>query len=277
VGATPELVQKARAYLDDQYADFVKKKERLDGEIQRYEKGLALATKLSADYRIMADNGDVSAHAWIEKEQARTEREGQLNDARNQRSALVAQARKEAWDQQTEARKVSVSNEQDARRSENHSNLLRLRSPVDGTVQQLSLHTIGGVVPAAQPLMTVVPVEDQVIVETTVENKDIGFVHVGQPAYVKIEAFDYTRYGAIPGKVVRIAKDATKDESEEKRGLVYTVAVALERSKIQVDSANLAISAGMSATVEIKTGERRVISYLLSPLLKHQREAMNER
>jgi hemolysin D len=276
-GAEESLVRKARTQLDDQYADFEKKKLRIEGEIRRYELGLALAAKVAQDYRALVDSGDVSNHAWIDKEQAKTEKEGQLNDARNQRFALVAQTRKEAWDQLTEARKTIIANAQDARRAEGRSKLMRLRSPVDGTVQQLTLHTVGGVVPAAQPLMAVVPVDTLVEVEAMIENKDIGFVHVGQLAYVKIETFDYTRYGVIPGTVVQVSKDAIKDDSDEKRGMVYSVKVALDRATLKVDEATLPISAGMTATIEIKTGERRVISYMLSPLLQHQREALNER
>ena len=141
-------------------------------------------------------------------------------------------------------------------------------------MQQLTVHTVGGVVPAAQPLMLIVPKENQVEVEAFLENKDIGFVQEGQVAAVKIDAFDYTRYGTIPARVTHVSRDAIQDE---KKGLIYSVKVMLDRPTITVEDKTIPLSAGMSVNVEIKTGDRRIIAYILSPLMQHQREALHER
>jgi hemolysin D len=264
----------ANLQLQDQYRDVQAKRLRLDDEVQRYSEALRLATARARDYEVLAKSGDVPRHAWLEKEQARVDLQGQRNDALNQRSVLVAQTRREAQDALTEAERALKANTHDAHKAGQHSKLLKLLAPVEGTVQQLAVHTVGGVVPAAQPLMLIVPDEKQVEVEAFLDNKDIGFVQLGQVAAVKIDAFEYTKYGTIPGHVTHVSQDAIQDE---KKGLIYAVRVTLDRAEIQVKDKIVPLTAGMSVNVEIKTGERRVIEYVLSPVMKHQQESLRER
>ena len=106
------------------------------------------------------------------------------------------------------------------------------------------------------------------------ENKDVGFVMVGQDAQVKVEAFQYTKYGTIPGRGIHVSRDANQDE---KRGLIYSIKVALDKESISVDGKDIPLSPGMSVSVEIKTGTRRIIEYVLSPLIQHGRESLRER
>ena len=271
---TPAQWQLAKRHLDGQYRDFYAKLIRINGEISRYTKALPLATQRAEDFNILRQDHTVSQHAWLEKEQLKIEIESQLLEAKNQRAALIAQTRKEAHDAMTEGHKIVAASEQDQRRSGERSKLLKLTAPVDGTVQQLTVHTVGGVVPAAQSLMQIVPKQSVVEVEAFLENKDVGFVRIGQTAEVKIDAFDYTKYGTTNAKVKHVSHDAIEDE---KRGLIYATRVALDKNSIVVDGKLLPLSAGMSVNVEIKTGTRRVIEYVLSPLMRHQREALHER
>ena len=152
--------------------------------------------------------------------------------------------------------------------------LQRLTSPIDGVVQQLAVHTIGGVVTPAQQLLIVVPHDHPVEVEAQVENKDVGFVREGQPVEVKVETFQFTLYGTIPGHVLTVSDDAAP---LEKIGLVYPTRVSMDRSTIRVDGKEVNLSPGMAVTVEIKIGQRRIIEYLLSPLLKSMKESLRER
>ena len=273
-GVPLEKLQEAQGHLDGQYRDFMAKLQRLEGSIARYSQALPLATQRALDYKDLARNHDVSMHAYLEKEQARVDLEGQLVEAKNQQTALLAETRRTAYDALAEADKIVGAARQDALRTEEHSKLLKLTSPVDGTVQQLTVHTLGGVVPAAQPLMLIVPEENQIEVEAMLENKDVGFVEESQIAAVKIDAFEYTKYGTIPGRVVHVSRDAIKDE---KRGLLYSVIIALDKSSISVKGQEMPLSAGMSVKVDIKTGTRRVIEYVLSPLIQHAKESLNER
>lgn len=273
-GIAPDQRQAAQRILDGQYQDFQAKLGRIDGDIARYAAAVPLATKTANNYKSLAADHDVSEQAAIDKEQARIDLEGQLTDARNQRTALIAQTRKEAQDAFIEGKRTAADSLQDARRAGDHSHLLRLTAPVDGTVQQLTVHTVGGVVPAAQPLMMIVPQQKQVEVEAFLENKDVGFVKDGQAASVKVDAFEYTKYGTVPGHVTHVSRDAIQDD---KKGLIYAVRIALDRPDIDVDGHNQRLSAGMSVNAEVKTGTRRAIEYVLSPLLQQQRGALHER
>lgn len=147
-------------------------------------------------------------------------------------------------------------------------------APVGGTVQQLAVHTVGGVVTEAQSLMLVVPKDNPMELEAFLENKDIGFVRSGQNVTVKIETFQYTKYGTIEGTVTSMSDDAINDE---KRGLIYAVRVRLMKTWIAVDGGQISLAPGMSATGEVKTGSRRVIEHFLPPLLQYRDESLRER
>lgn len=127
---------------------------------------------------------------------------------------------------------------------------------------------------SAQPLMIIVPAGQALEIEAFIENKDIGFVNVGQGTEIKIETFPYTKYGALHGEMIQVSNDAISDE---KRGLIYSSKVKLPRTTMQVETKRVNLSPGMAVTVEIKTGTRRVIEYFLSPLVKHVGESLQER
>jgi len=126
----------------------------------------------------------------------------------------------------------------------------------------------------AQALMIIVPKDEAVEVEAFVENKDIGFVNPGQEAVVKIETFPFTKYGTIEARVTHVSNDAVSDE---KRGLIFPARVNLQRATIQVENKTVNLSPGMAVTVEVKTAQRRVIEYFLSPLMQYKDESLRER
>ncbi|KVS15476.1 HlyD family type I secretion periplasmic adaptor subunit [Burkholderia multivorans] len=269
-----ERRREAERHLLDQWRDFVARRDRLDGEIHRYRQAVPLAARRANDYAELAKTRDVSQHAWIEAEQQRIDAEGRLADARHQRAALTAETRRQAQDAQNDAQRIVDASAGEARRAQAHGELLRLTAPVDGTVQQLAVHTVGTAVPAAQPLMQVVPRDGAVEMEAFIDNRDIGFINEGQAASVKIDAFEYTKYGTLAAKVTHVSRDAIDDD---KRGLVYSVKLTLDRKTLVADGREIALSPGMSGSAEIRTGTRRVIEYVLSPLLQHARESLRER
>ena len=152
--------------------------------------------------------------------------------------------------------------------------LTRLTAPVAGVVQQLAIHTTGGVVTEAQLLMVVVPESAQVTAEVSIANQDIGFVNAGQMAEVKLETFPYTKYGTVPAKVNIVTADAVTDE---KRGSYYPATLTLSQKDMLVNGKRVRLSPGMNITAEIKTGQRRVIEYLLSPVQRAGSESLRER
>jgi hemolysin D len=149
-----------------------------------------------------------------------------------------------------------------------------LKSPIDGRVTQLVIHTEGGVVSSAQELMKIVPLNQDMYAEVMLENKDIGFVYEGQKVNVKLDAFPFTKYGLITGEVMNISQDAVADE---KRGLLFTAKVKLNKQYITVNGNNINLIPGMSLSAEIKTGTRRIIEFFLSPVMQHIDESMRER
>ena len=293
-GLSAERLANARHHLESQWLDFEAKLTRLDGAIARYKRQLPLITERVNDYRVLARDHDVSLHAWQEKEQELIELEGNLADAANQRRAHITETSKNAEDALNEGLRQAQSFGQDAERAAAHSDLLHLRAPVSGTVQQLTVHTVGGVVQSAQPIMVIVPRQHLLEVEAFIENKDVGFVKEGQHARVKIETFDYTKYGTLSGRVSHVSRDAIESNTqtgsgasaqahqeetkkELPKGPVYAIKVVLDKSAMTIDGRQVALSPGMSVSIEIKTGSRRIIEYFLSPLMKHAHESFNQR
>jgi|TARA_A100000171_G_C2135923_1_gene150214 hemolysin D len=150
----------------------------------------------------------------------------------------------------------------------------KLKAPVSGTVQQLIVHTVGGVVSPSQELLKIVPNEAVVEVQALVRNKDIGFLVEGQRASVKIDTFNFTKYGYIDAEVVDISEDAVEDAE---LGWVFEMNLALNSDQIQVGERSVRLTPGMSVMAEIKTGQRRIIEFFLSPLLRYKEEGIRER
>jgi hemolysin D len=152
--------------------------------------------------------------------------------------------------------------------------LERLYSPVNGTVHGLATHTIGGVVTSAQPIITIVPDGTPLIVEAMALNQDIGFIQVGQKAELKLDTFPFQKYGTIEAELSYVSPDAQEDQ---KIGLVYKIKLKPKRFTIRVRDKDVSLSPGMAVTAEIKTGERRVIEFFISPFIKYVDESLTLR
>lgn len=242
----------------------------------------------AADLKRLLEKNYVPRHEYLEQENRRTEtvkemdvqrrRLGEIDaliaQQREQREATIAGFVRQTREALVQAEQQLVQLQQEGVKLRSRSDLLELRAPVDGTVQQLAVHTEGGVVTEAQPLLVIVPANERLEIDAMVENKDIGFINKGQAAEVKVEAFPFTRYGILHGKVVNVSLDAIADE---KRGLLYQTRVLLDQTSIGVEGKQVPLVPGMAVTVEIKTGRRRVIDYFLSPVLQHGSESVRER
>lgn len=185
-----------------------------------------------------------------------------------------AQLRADLLSQVNKAESDVVLRREELIKAERRANLQRLVSPVDGTVAQLAIHTEGGVVESAKPIMAIVPSGGQLVAEVKLLNSDIGFVQQGQEVAIKLDAFPFTRHGTIKGKVLSISSDAVIDE---KLGPVYVTRVALSKMKVDRGDREVPILPGMVATADIKTGRRSFMSYLLSPIEQATQEAARER
>ncbi|MGX2040610.1 HlyD family type I secretion periplasmic adaptor subunit [Methylocaldum sp. MU1018] len=291
-----------RRLLEGQYLEYRAKLKQLEAEIVRrtaeeratrellrkLEQTLPITREQAEDYRGLRERNFVSKHAYLELEQARIEQErdlaaqqaklaeiqAALAESRQQREALIAETRRVALDKLHEAEQRVTDLTQELIKAETRGRFMTLTAPVDGVVQQLSVHTVGGVVTPAQPLLVIVPRDNPLEVEAFIQNKDIGFVNAGQEAEVKVETFPFTKYGTIPAKVIQVSNDAVQDE---KRGLIYAARVALSCATMSVEDKTVNLTPGMAVTVEIKTGKRCLIEYFLSPLLQYKDESLRER
>lgn len=282
--ASAEVLREAQAHLNGDYLEYETKLAQIQSDIVRYEAALPVAQEREAIFRRLLQTHDVSREDWLAKDAAQIDLAGELAKARDARAAWGAQSLRAAYDAYHEAEKLAADARQDAARAASHVAWLTLRSPTNGVVQQLAVHTIGGVVPATQPLMLVVPSDSRVQVEAYALNKDVGFIRPEQTAQVKFVPFDFTRYGTVSARVVSISQDAMqgseirRDGSEPgSPGGRYLVRLALETNAMDVDGRRQPLEPGMSVNVEIRTGRRRVIEYLLSPLIRHASESLHER
>jgi adhesin transport system membrane fusion protein len=150
-----------------------------------------------------------------------------------------------------------------------------IRSPVEGIVNKINSHTLGGVVQAGQTIMEIVPIEDSLLVEAKIRPSDIAFVHPGQPAVVKITAYDFAIYGGLEGEVELISADSVYDE--QVRENFYLVTIKTLRKQLKEGKEDLPIIPGMVASVDILTGKKSVLDYLLKPINKARAEALRER
>jgi hemolysin D len=211
------------------------------------------------------------------------------------RAQTAAEYRRTRFEELAKAEEKAAGLSQDVIKAEQRTKLQVLTAPVDGVVQQLAVHTIGGVVTPGQALLAVVPLDSHLEIEAMVSNRDIGFVHAGQVAEVKVDTFSFTRYGLLHGEVLNVSQDAItrdkpKDNSSDKtpgsetassepkgQEMNYAARVSLERTNMQIEEKRVNLTPGMAVTVEIKTGSRRIISYLMSPLLRYKQESLRER
>lgn len=277
-------VASAQHLIDQRRAAFDQTKEN----IRRLEATVPMEAERAEAFKRLLEHDAATKLDFLQAEQQRIDKTQELAGQRKrlaQDLAALSEAEKNhrallSEFQQTKQAELSIvetkaaSLVQDVTKAGQRAELQRLTTPIDGVVQQLAVHTVGGVVTPAQQLLIVVPQEHPVEVEAQVENKDVGFVKEGHVVEIKVETFPFTLYGTIPGRVLSISNDAAPIE---KVGLVYPTRVSMDRSTIQVEGKQVNLSPGMAVTVEINTGQRRVIEYLMSPLLKSVKESLRER
>jgi hemolysin D len=224
-----------------------------------------------------------------------TEAEAAVAAIRETRSQALSEYRRSLADDLVKSEQKANGLSQDLIKAEQRTRLQQLTAPVDGVVQQLSVHTIGGVVTPAQTLLVIVPSDSRLEIEASVSNRDIGFVRAGQQAEIKVDTFNFTRYGLLHGEVLGVSQDAivrdrrqerpdargrgAPDDSSEPKGqeLDYSARISLSQTRMLIDDRVVNLSPGMAVTVEIKTGSRRILNYLLSPLLRYRQEVLRER
>jgi hemolysin D len=322
-GASPALIEMSRQYLVSQTTEQQAKLAALDRQLaQKQAERATIAatiTKIETTIPPLAQRVDVRKYLYDKELGSKLQYLTDYQDlvgmqqevlvqkshyqeadaavaALTQTHAQTAAEYRRSWfDDLNKAEQKAAGLAQDVIKADRRTKLQVLTAPVDGVVQQLAVHTVGGVVTPAQPLLVVVPLDSHLEIEAMVSNRDIGFVHAGQAAEIKVDTFSFTRYGLLHGEVLDVSPDAiTRDRpqdnsnnkapgaetaSSEPKGqeMNYVARVSLDRTQMQVDNKLVNLSPGMAVTVEIKTGSRRIISYLLSPILRYKQEMLRER
>jgi membrane fusion protein, hemolysin D len=322
-GAPPPLIEMNRQFLISQTAEQRAKIAAIDGQLSQKEaeRSTTAATiaKIEATIPLLQQRVDVRKYLadkeYGSKLQYLTEmqdlvglqqelmvQKSHIHEAESAVTALsetrlqtIAEYRRMRFDELAKAEQKAAGFAQDVIKAERRTKLLALTAPVDGVVQQLAVHTVGGVVTPAQALLAVVPLDSHMEIEAMVSNRDIGFVRAGQAVEVKVDTFSFTRYGLLHGEIINISQDAiTRDKPQDKSNdktpgaattssepkgqeMNYAARVSLDRTQMQVEDKLVNLSPGMAVTVEIKTGTRRIISYLMSPLVRYKQEMLRER
>jgi hemolysin D len=256
--------------------------------IAKLQATLPIAQQREADFKSLTDQGFMSSHAGQDRARERIEQErdlatqqtrlteanAALRETEQARVAYLAETQRLLSERNAQALLKRQQLTQERSKAEQRSGLTQLTAPVAGTVQQVAVHTEGGVVTPAQVLMVIVPKDADITAEVVIDNKDIGFVNAGDSAQIKLETFPFTRYGTVEAKVKSVTADAVNGE---KKGAIFTATLRLARSTIDVDGKRINLSPGMNLTAEIKAGKRRVIEYLLSPVQRALGESLGER
>jgi hemolysin D len=276
------------ASISERISQRTAERSAIGDRIEQLERTLPLVTERAEALKNLLESNLGSRVQWMEAEEARITQAKQLDIERRNRDAIDAAIRALHQERaananqmtanftadlsETEVRLASLSEE--IVKARQRTDFRRLRAPVNGVVKQLAIHTVGGVVTPAQRLMEIVPEGTPLEVEAFFRNRDIGFVETGQQTEIKVEAFPFTRYGTINGHIETLSEDAVQDENV---GLVYTAQISLDKLTLEVEGKTVRLSPGMAVTVEAKTGKRRLIEFLLSPLLRFSQESARER
>ncbi|MDD2369877.1 MAG: HlyD family type I secretion periplasmic adaptor subunit [Sulfuricurvum sp.] len=208
------------------------------------------------------------------KEHVIAQSQGKLNELNQQLHLVTQEYRNKLLTDLTQKSKEATSLRTEVETTQFRNAKQQIIAPVDGYVGKLLVHTVGGVVTPAEKLLTLIPKGVPLIIQATVLNQDIGFITKEMEAAIKIDTFDFQKYGLLHGTVKHIADDAIDDE---KLGPVYEITIDPKETTLKVEGKDLTINPGMSVTAELKVGKRRVIEFFIYPMIKYLDEGLSVR
>lgn len=269
----PDVVKEDPAVVQQETLAYNARRRALDASIQALQGSYGLISKEIGLAEPLAAKGLVS-----EVEILRMRR--QANDLQSQ---MVERRNKYQADANSELSRLEMELSQTTENLVGRADVVErttVLAPVRGTVKDVRVNTIGGVIQPGEKILEIVPLEDQLLVEGKIKPADVAFLRPGLPATVKVSAYDYGVYGGLKGTVEHISPDTLTDDQKAAAGrpdaTYYRVQVLTETSALHAGGKTLPIIPGMTATVEIRTGEKTILEYLLKPVLK-AREAFRER
>ena len=265
----PSEVLKERDLVEEETALYHSRRSNLEESLSGLQQALILVEQELQMTEPLVAKGAASEVEVLRLKRQATDLRNQMNDVRNQ---YLVKAREELAKANTdiETQLQVVKGKSDS------LNRTLFKSPVRGIIKEIDVMTIGGVISQNGKLMTIVPLDEQLLVEARISPRDIAFIHPGQDALVKITAYDYSIYGGLKGKVSIISPDTLRDEVKQDQ-FYYRVYIRTDSGKLMNKAGKqFSITPGMVATVDIKTGEKTILDYLIKPFNKAQ-EALRER
>lgn len=266
----PENVMAYPHFVANQTELYRRRKQALDSEVATLRESLRLMNEELDLTKPLLETGDVGKIEVIRLQRQVAEMNGQINLRRNR---FFQDAQQEMTKTEEE---LSTQKQLLAERSFTVDKL-EIRSPVDGMVKKILLTTQGARVRPGDVVMELLPTNSQLVVEGKLRPADIGFVRTGMPATVKLEAFDYSIFGVLKGKVTYISPDTISESTPQGEMLYYRVQVRLEQADLQRNGRMLRVQPGMTAGIDIQTGRKTVLSYLTKPIAKVFNESLGER
>jgi len=265
----PEEVQKNPKLVQEETALYVSRRANLDQSIKGYEQAAKLVRQELAMTEPLVAKGAASEVEVLRLKREANDLNNKINDTRNQYYVKAREELSKAnTDIQTQQQVVNGRNDSLSRAV--------FKAPVRGVVKEIDVTTLGGVIPQNGKLMTIVPLEDKLLIEARISPRDIAFIHPGQEALVKITAYDYSIYGGLNGKVTVISPDTIRDEVKQDQ-FYYRVYIRTDSDRLYNKAGKtFSITPGMVATVDIRTGQKTIMDYLLKPFNK-AKEALRER
>ncbi|STY90379.1 HlyD family type I secretion periplasmic adaptor subunit [Moraxella bovis] len=266
----PEEVQKYTEYVQNQTELYNRRRQAITQDVASLQKMLDLAKRELAMNEPLLAHGDVSQADVIRLRRQVADIEAQITNKRN----------KYFEDAQTELTKAQEELESESEQLRDRTQVLeekRLFAPVDGKVNNIAVTTIGGVVRPGDTIMQLLPTSSDLIVEAKVQPVDIAYVKEGQTASVKLDAYDYSIFGAMNGEVIYISPDTLMEKTPQGDKPYYRVQIRIAGAQVAAREDEIVIKPGMTASVDIKAMERTVLSYLTKPITKTLSEGLGER
>jgi adhesin transport system membrane fusion protein len=298
----PDIAERERALLRSRLSELeaalegarqqVEQRRQEVNNLQSREQSLARSLSFVKQELTMslelAEKGYRSKLEVLKLQRQYTDLEGQLNSTKiavPQAAAALAEAERKVEERRLSHRSQALSElathraelasiNEALKAQQDRVTRREVRSPVNGIVKQLKVHTVGGVVQPGADLLEIVPVDDQLLVEARVSPADIAFIHPGQKATVKLTAYDYSIYGGLDAELEHISADSILNERGEP---YYLIRVRTRENQIGKSDKKMTVIPGMVATVDIVTGEKTILQYLMKPLLKTTQRALRER
>lgn len=268
-----EQVQKDQLVIENEMLAYNARKKALEESVASLEKSYQLAMREISLSAPLAAKGLLSEVELLRMKRQANEILSQITERKNRYQSEA----------NSELMKLELELSQTSENLVGRTDVLErttLLAPVRGTVKNVRINTIGGVIQPGEHIMEIIPLEDQLLVETKIKPADVAFLHPGLPAVVKISAYDFGIYGGLPGKVELISPDTLEDDKKSAVGrpdsTYYRVMILTDKSYLEAGNKTLPIIPGMIASVEIRTGEKTILDYILKPIFK-AREAFRER